>query len=110
MRDAQQPSPFQEPNDIFRYTIEELRSYATSDEAAEFHPIPGSREVTLSIRKEAPSDVTVHDKEGAKGGKKRCKQRPQWVTTAADYDGSDDEKAGGSAMGRVTTGPCNRKS
>jgi hypothetical protein len=76
--DAQQPSPFQAPNDVFMYTITELCSittqYTTNNEVVKLHPAIGSWEVTPSSGKEALSDVTVHDaKKGAKGSKKRCK-------------------------------------
>jgi hypothetical protein len=61
--------------DIFRHTAEELRSvttqYTTSSEGAEFHLPPGSREVTPSSGREAPSDVTVQStRDGAEGGKR----------------------------------------
>jgi hypothetical protein len=46
-------------------------------------------------------NVAVHD--AKEGDKKRHKQHPQWVMTMADYDGSNDEKAGGSGVGLVTT-------
>jgi hypothetical protein len=60
--------------------------------------------VTLSSGKEVSFDVAVHDaKMGAKGGKKRCKQRPQWVMIVTDYDGGNDEKADNSGAGHVTT-------
>jgi hypothetical protein len=82
VHDTQQPPPYQAPSDIFRYTTEELRSiaaqYATGNETMKLCPTPSSREATSSSSKEASFDVTVHDaKEGTKGGKKRCKQRPQ---------------------------------
>jgi hypothetical protein len=65
---------------------------------------PSSWEVTSSCGKEGSFDATIHDtKEGAKSGKKRRKQRPQWVTAAADYDGGNDEEAGGSGVGHVLT-------
>jgi hypothetical protein len=77
VHDAQQPPPFQTPNDIFRYTTKELCSvaaqYATSNEVVKLHAAPGSREVTLSSGKEASSNVAVQD---AKGEKKRRKQHP----------------------------------
>jgi hypothetical protein len=104
--DAQESPPFQAPNDIFRYTTEEVHSvtaqYTTGNEAAKLRPAPGSREVTLSSSKEVSSDAAIHDaKEGAKGSKKRRKQCPQWVTTTANYDGGNDEKADGSDMEHV---------
>jgi hypothetical protein len=102
--DTQQPRPFQALKGIFKYTTEEMRSiateYATSNVAAELRPTPGSREVTLSSGKEASSNAVVHDaKEGTKGGKKKHKQYPQWVTTVANYDSGHDKKAGDSGMG-----------
>jgi hypothetical protein len=63
-----------------------------------------SREVTPSSSKEASFDATVHDaNEGTKGGKKRRKQHPQRVMAAASYDGGNDEEAGDSGVGHVTT-------
>jgi hypothetical protein len=99
MHEAEQPPPFQALNDIFRYTTEELCSvaaqYATSNEAAELHPAPGSREVTPNNSKE--------------GGKKRRKQCPQWVTVTTDYNDSIHEKADGSGVGHVETTTCRGK-
>jgi hypothetical protein len=78
-----------EDNDTFRY--------ASSDETTKLCHAP-------SNYKEAPFDIVVQDtKVGAKGGKKRCKQHPQWVATAADYDGGNDEKLGSSSVGHVAT-------
>jgi hypothetical protein len=46
----------------------------TSYEAAMLYPTQGSREVTMSSNKEAPSDVAAHCAQGGiKGGNKRCK-------------------------------------
>jgi hypothetical protein len=57
--------------------------------------------VTLSSRKEVPSDIVVH---GAKeSGRKKRKQSPQWVTTATNHDGGNDEKADDSGVGHVAT-------
>jgi hypothetical protein len=86
-------------NDIFRYTIEELRSvtttYTTSSEAARFHHPPGSREATPSCGRELPSDVAIHStREGTEGDKRRRKKRPQGATTMADYDDSDNREGG----------------
>jgi hypothetical protein len=69
-------------NDIFRYITEELRSitaqYTSNKEAAELLRILGSSNT-------APSDTTIQDaRRDAKGGKKRHKRWPQWVTTVAD--------------------------
>jgi hypothetical protein len=60
-----------EHNDAFRYIIEEPGSvttqYATHNEVAEHCPTQGSREVTPSSGKEAPSDIAIHNaKEGSK--------------------------------------------
>jgi hypothetical protein len=95
-------------SDIFRYTIEELCSitttYTTNSEAAGFHHPPGSKEATLSYGREVASDVASHSaREGTEGNKRRRKQRPQGATTMADYDDSDNGKAGGSGMGHVMT-------
>jgi hypothetical protein len=67
-----------EQSDILRYTTKEPQNvttqYAISNQAAKLHPTQGSREVTPSSGKEAPSDVAVHHtKEGTKGGKKMHK-------------------------------------
>jgi hypothetical protein len=101
MHDVQQPPPFQAPNNIFRYTTEELRSvaahYATINKVATLRSTP-------SRGKEVLSDIAIHDaEEVAKGGKKRHKQHPQWATTAVSHDGGNDEKAGRSDVGRVVT-------
>jgi hypothetical protein len=109
MHDAEQPLPFQEPSNIFRYSTMELCSfatlYATGNEAAELCHALGRREATPSSSKESSSNViVVHDaKNGAKGSKKRHKQRPQWVTATADYDDGNDKKTGGSDLGHIAT-------
>jgi hypothetical protein len=64
-------------------------------------PAPSSRDVTPSSGKEVPFNITIHD--AKEGGKKRCKQCPQWIMTAANYDGGNDEEAGGSDVGHVVT-------
>jgi hypothetical protein len=89
---------------LFHYDPKDLHSittpYAASDAMAKLLPAPSNKEATPSSYKEAPSDIAVQDaKEGAKGGKKRCKQRPEWVTTAANYDGGNDEKQAAPAWG-----------
>jgi hypothetical protein len=76
VHDVQLTHPFQAPVHIFRNTTEGLCSvtvrYASSDEAVELRPAPGSRGATPSSSKEASSDIAIQDiKEGAKGGKKR---------------------------------------
>jgi hypothetical protein len=96
MCDARQPPSFRALNDIFRYTTKELLNitaqYATSKKAAP------------SSSKAAPSNITAQDAmKDAKGGKKRRKQRPQWVATVVDYDSNDNEKANGSNKEHVTT-------
>jgi hypothetical protein len=102
--DAQQPPPFQAPRDIFRYTTMELRSvitqYTPGNEMTELHPAPCSREANLSSGKEVSFDITVHD---ANSGKKRHKQHPQRVMTAAGYDGGNNKEAGGSGVGHIAT-------
>jgi hypothetical protein len=88
----------------FRYTTEELHSITTqsaaSDEMTKLCSAPSSRKATPSSCKEAPSDIDVQD---TKGGKKRCKQCPQWVIATADYDGGNNEKVGNFGMGCITT-------
>jgi hypothetical protein len=108
VHDAQQPPSFHALNDIFRYTTEELRSittqYAIGNEATKLCPGLGSWAVTPRSDKEAPSDVAIHDtKKDAKGGKKRRKQRPQWVTVMTNCDDGNDEKADGSDLGYIGT-------
>jgi hypothetical protein len=107
IRDVQQSPPFQASNNAFRYTTEEFHSiateYTTDKEATERLAIPSSREATLGSSNTAPSDTTIRDaKRGTKGGKKRCKRCPQWVTNMADND-DNDKKEYGSSMGCVTT-------
>jgi hypothetical protein len=114
MCDAQQTQPYQAPSDIFRYTTEELciitAKCATSNKTAELWPAPSSRVATLSSSKEAPFDVTIHNaKEGTKGSQKRHKQCPQEVMAVADYNGGNNEEAGGSGMGHAMTIACNGK-
>jgi hypothetical protein len=94
---AGQPPTFHASNDIFKNTTKEIRSvaaqYSIDNEAVELRPAPGSRAGTPSGGKEAMSDIAVHDaKEGTKGGKKTRKQRPQWVTTVANYNSDNNEK------------------
>jgi hypothetical protein len=49
-----------------------------------------------------PSDVTIQDaKEGAKGSRKRRKQRLQEATTVADNNGGSDKEVGSTGMVRV---------
>jgi hypothetical protein len=51
----------------------------------------GSREVTPSNDKEAPSDVAAHcTQEGIKGGNKRRKQHLQGTTTMTSHNDGDD--------------------
>jgi hypothetical protein len=113
-RDHTQNPRQDEHIDIFRYTIEELRSitnqYTTSNEVAALHPAQGSREVTPRSSKETMSGVAVYStKVGAKGGKKRHKQYPLGATTTADRDDGSYGKAGGSSARRITTATHNDK-
>jgi hypothetical protein len=100
---TQQPPPFLEPNDIFRYTTKGMcnvtTQYATGSKVAELCPAPGSSEVTPSSNKEASSDIAVHDAMS----KKRCKQCPQWVMATTNHDGGNNEKADDSGVGHVVT-------
>jgi hypothetical protein len=61
--------------------------------------------VTPNGGRKAQSDITVQGtEEGVKGGKKRRKQRLQWVTAVDGNDGDNDEMAGSSgALRDVTT-------
>jgi hypothetical protein len=73
-------------------------------------PTHGSREVTPSSEKEAPSNVAAHDtQEGVKGGKKRHKQRLQGATTTTNHDDEYDGEAGGSGVRRTSIGTCSGK-
>jgi hypothetical protein len=84
--------------------------YATGNETTELRPAPSSREATLSSGKEKSFNVTAHNaKEGTKGGKKRRKQRPQWITATTDYDGGNDEEVGGFGVGHIVTATCSSK-
>jgi hypothetical protein len=59
--------------------------------------------VTLSSVKEALPDITVHRaKEGIKGDKKRCKQRPQETMTTTDHDDGNEWEAGGFDVRRIS--------
>jgi hypothetical protein len=104
---VQNPSP-NEHGDIFRYTTDEPRSvanpYATSNEAVTLLPTQGSKEVTLSSSKEAPSGVAIHStKDGIKGGKKRHKQHPQGAMTTTDHNDGNYGKVGGSDAEHIAT-------
>jgi hypothetical protein len=56
----------------------------------------------MSNSREVPSDVTIQDaREGAKGSRKRCKQRLQEAATVADNDGGSDKEVGSTGMVRV---------
>jgi hypothetical protein len=108
MCDARQPPSFRALNDIFRYTTKELLNitaqYATSKKAAKALLVPSGREAAPNSSKAAPSNITAQDAmKDAKGGKKRRKQRPQWVATVVDYDSNDNEKANDSNKEHVTT-------
>jgi hypothetical protein len=106
-------------NYIFRYTINELHSMATqyisNMEAAEFLPVPGSKEATLDNSNVAPSEASVQDaKSSAKGSKKRFKRCPKWITTKADYDDDNNKKIDSSDLGCVApaahSGKCQVRS
>jgi hypothetical protein len=101
---AQQPSPFRAPNNVFRYTTEELLSitaqYANDKEAADPLPVSGGREVTLCSSKAVPSNVVIPD---AMGDTKRRKWHPEWVAAGADYDDNNDKKVDDSNMECVMT-------
>jgi hypothetical protein len=78
-------------NKFFRSTFEEPHSiftkHTTSYDAAMLHPTQGSREVTPSSDKEAPSNITAHyAQEGIRVGNKRRKQRLQGTTTLTHRD------------------------
>jgi hypothetical protein len=74
------------------------------------HLAQRSREVTPCSSKEAPSDVAVHNaKEGIKGGKKRCKQRPQGSTMMTNHDNGSNREASNSGVRHVWTTVHNNK-
>jgi hypothetical protein len=57
--------------------------------------------VTPSSGRKASFNIAVQrDREGTKGSKRRCKQRPQGATTMVD---GDNEEAGGFGVAHVTT-------
>jgi hypothetical protein len=94
--------------DTVKNTTEELRSIATrytiGKEVAQLHPIPSSSE-------EASPDVVIqYAKEGAKGGKKRCKQHYQETTPVAGDDSGNNKQAGSFGVVRTmaTTGSGKR--
>jgi hypothetical protein len=114
VHDAQQQPPFWAPNDIFRYTTEELlgitTQYATSKEACERIPVQGSREAVPDSNKAMPYNAAVQNsKKDAKGGKKRRKRCPQGVTTVADNDNNNDMKVDDIDMKCITTAVRNCK-
>jgi hypothetical protein len=95
-------------SDTFRYTTKELCSttaqYATSSKPTKFQFPPGSREVTPSSDREAPSDVAVQStREGADDSKRRHKQHPHGAMTTTDYDDDNNGKAGNFGMECITT-------
>jgi hypothetical protein len=50
-----------------------------------------------------PFDIAVQNaEEGARGGKKRCKQRLQGVIVMFDGYGDDNEEEGGAGVARIT--------
>jgi hypothetical protein len=78
--------------------------HTTSSEAVMLHPAEASRKATPSSDKEVPSDITAHCAQvAAKGGNKRCMQRPQGTTTTTSHDDGNDWEAGGSGVGRIST-------
>jgi hypothetical protein len=101
-------------NNFISNAFEELRGivtkHTTSYEAVMLPTARGSREVTLSCDKEAPSDVTVHYvQEGAKCGKKRHKQHLEGTVTITNCDDSHDWETGGSDVRCITTAMCSNK-
>jgi hypothetical protein len=79
--------------DTLKDTTEELRSIATrytiSNKAAQLHPAPSSS-------REASPNVIIQDaEEGARGDKKRHKERHQETATMVDNDGGINKQAGG---------------
>jgi hypothetical protein len=64
----------------------------------------GSKEVTPSSNKEAPSDITVHcTQQGVKGCNKRHKQRRQGTMTTTSHDDGHDWGVGGSCVRCIST-------
>jgi hypothetical protein len=95
-------------NTVHGTRAEELHNttgqYAVDNKTTKLRPASRSREATPMSSKEVPSDITVQNaKDGARGGKKRCKQYLQGVVAMVDGDGGDNEEAGGSGVACVTT-------
>jgi hypothetical protein len=88
MRDPRQSPWLRAPNNIIRYTTNELLDIAIQDaidqEVVRTVLVLGGREAVLDSSRDAPSNIIVQgSKEGTKGGKKRQKQRTQWVAVMA---------------------------
>jgi hypothetical protein len=101
MQDLPLILPFQAPIDTIRDATEELRTitaqYDASHEVAQLRPAP-------SNGREASSDIAFLDTgEGAKGGRKRRKQRLQEVASTTDNDSGNGKKVSGSDVVRVMT-------
>jgi hypothetical protein len=98
IHDTWLPPCFCAPNDITRYTTEELldiiAQYATNEEAAGATLVSGVMEVVPGSSRAMPSNIVVQGTEkDAKGGdKKRQKWRARWVTVASDCNDNDDKK------------------
>jgi hypothetical protein len=93
--------PFQAPADTIRNTTRELHSvaaqYVTSNEAAQLQP-------ALSNNREVSADAAIQDTwEGTQCGKKRRKQQPREVMTAAYGDGGNNKRANDSGVVHVVT-------
>jgi hypothetical protein len=107
VRDVQQPPYFRAPNDVVRYTTEELldiaAQYAANEEVAGTPPIPGGRKPIHDSRRAAPSNIVIQGaKKDAKGSKKRQKRCPQWIAVTAGYGDDDGKKEDSSDKEYIT--------
>jgi hypothetical protein len=85
--------------------------YATSKEATGPLPMLGDKETVPDSSKAMPSNIAIQGTmKDVKGGKKRWKQGPQSVTTAAGRDNDNDSKqADSSDIERIMTTGCSVK-
>jgi hypothetical protein len=101
VHDARQPPRFWAPNNIVRYTTEEVldiaAQYTTDEEAARALLVSGGREAIPGSSRVAPSNIDIQGIEkDAKGNKKRQKWHPRRVAIVAGYNDYDNKEADGS--------------
>jgi hypothetical protein len=100
MRDARLPPWLRAPNNIVRYTTNELLDNAiqdaTNEEAVRTVLVLGGWEAVPHSSRDAPSNIIVQgSKKGTKGGKKRQKWHTRWVAVMVGYNDDDDKKVDG---------------